>query len=145
MSTRRLIKGFTLIEMIITIAIIGILAAIAYPNYSQYVIDSRRSRAAGCVSEMAQYMERYYTTNQKYVTSGGSAPTLPTFECATQLSGHYTIAPSAVTASSFTLTATPLGGQEASDNKCGCALTLNQAGVRAVSAGCDKTAAVCWK
>ena len=58
--------GFTLIEVMIVVAVIGILAAIAYPSYQESVTKTRRSAAQGCLVEMAQFMERFYTTNMRY-------------------------------------------------------------------------------
>ena len=56
-------QGFTLIELMIVVAIIAIIAAIAYPSYINSVVKTKRAAAEGCVSEYANYMERYYTTN----------------------------------------------------------------------------------
>ena len=69
----RLEAGFTLIELMIVVVIIGILSAIAYPNYTQYVIDSRRATAAACLTQQAQVLERFFTTNLTYVGGDGDA------------------------------------------------------------------------
>jgi type IV pilus assembly protein PilE len=65
--------GVTLIELMVVMAIIGILAAIAYPNYHAYVIKSRRNDAQGALVSFANAMERYYTENYTYTgaASGG--------------------------------------------------------------------------
>src|SRR5690554_2337838 len=70
-------SGFTLIELMIVVAIVGILAAIAYPSYQRYVQDSRRSDARANLLQLAQFMERYYTANGRYVDGNGNAPALP--------------------------------------------------------------------
>lgn len=134
-------RGFTLIEMMITVAIIGILAAIAYPSYTEYTIKSRRTEAKSCLMELAQYMERLYATNASYLVNG-QAPTLPTLACTTSLSGHYALSFSGTpTRTSYTLQAVPQGVQASKDTKCG-TLTLNQAGVKTVSG--TGTVKECW-
>lgn len=59
-------SGFTLIEVMITVAIISVLAAIAYPSYRDYIDRSRRSEAQGILMESAQWMERFYAENYRY-------------------------------------------------------------------------------
>jgi type IV pilus assembly protein PilE len=136
--------GFTLIELMIVVAIIAILAAIAYPSYTNYVIKTRRVSAAACLSEYANYMERYYTTNMAYdKDSASKANTLPALDCASagQTGPYYGYAFDTLTASAFTLSATPQGSQVA-DTKCG-TLSLDQAGKRVASAS-STAAATCW-
>lgn len=60
-------RGVTLIELMVVVVIIGILGAIAYPSYQRYVARTHRTAAAACLSQFAQGMERYYTTNLSYV------------------------------------------------------------------------------
>lgn len=129
-------RGFTLIELMIAVAIIGILAAIAYPSYRDHVLRTHRTTAQGCLMELAQWMERFYTTNLRYdQTANGVAVALPQTQCRTDIAAHYTISFSEnPTATTFTLQAVPQGAQ-ASD-ACG-TLTLDQAGVRTpATAGC---------
>ena len=119
--------GFTLMELLIVIAILGIIAAIAIPNYSQYVMRSRRAQAASCLQEYAQYMERVYTTNLSYT----NATPLPVLGCSTEnlLNTFYTISAPTVAQKNYTLLATPIGTQLTADTTCG-KLQLTSTGAR---------------
>lgn len=130
-------QGFTLIELMIVVAVIAILAAIAYPSYQSHIIKTRRATAAACVIELAQFMEREYTTNQSYADA-----VLPNADtgCQNDLNGFYGIAfPSPPTATAFSITATAQGVQ-ANDTQCG-NLTINERGTKSVSvSGTDPSA-----
>lgn len=131
-------KGFTLIELMVTVAIIGILAAIVLPSYQTYVLRTHRVTAAACLSEIAQQMERYYTSNLTY--TGAAVPT-PT--CVNDVASRYGFAFAAgqPTASTYTINATPSGAQSG-DTLCG-TLSITQAGVKGVSG--TSSAAECWR
>jgi type IV pilus assembly protein PilE len=118
-------KGFSLIEIMIVVAIVGILASIAYPSYLQYVLRSWRVTASGCVLQLAQGMERRFTTSMSYV--GG----LPADDCSTEngMAARYTIGlAAAATANAYTIQAVPQGVQTA-DTQCG-TISINQIGAR---------------
>jgi len=131
-SRLRAAGGFTLIELMVTVAIIGILASIALPAYQEYVLRTHRAKAQACMSEYAQFMERYYTSNMSYVDAA------PLLGCATEggLNGRYTIAVADIAARTYTINATAIGSQ-LKDN-CG-NLSLDQAGAKTASG-----AGICW-
>lgn len=137
MQTNRLrTTGFTLIELMITVAIVGILAAIAYPSYQNQVLKTRRATAKGCLLELAQFMERFYTPTMSY-----AGATLPTTACRTDLASFYTFGYNgAVTATTYSIQAAPQGAQ-AGDTLCG-TLGINQVGTRTESG--TGTVADCW-
>ncbi len=135
--------GFTLVELTVVVAIVAILAAIAYPGYQGHVIRTRRAAAAVCMLEVAQFMERYYTTHLRYVDGAGAAPTIPALQCRTDLDGHYAIGlADGVVAEAYTVQAVPQGVQAARDTKCA-TLALNQQGTRR-EGGSAATAAECF-
>ena len=104
-------RGFTLIEMVIVVAIAGILAAIAFPSYQNSVRKSRRTNAEADLVQLSQFMERIYTENGSYMR-GGASPALP-FAVSPQdgSTTFYSLAITANTGNAFTLTATPIGPQ----------------------------------
>ncbi len=133
----RTANGFTLMELLIVVAIVGILAAIAYPSYREQVVRTRRATGTACLLEAAQFMERYYTTRMTFV---GANPALP---CQASMTAHYLIpAPAVATATAYTLTVVPQGAQAVADTKCG-TMGINQAGIKTES-GTATSAGDCW-
>ena len=137
--TKRLSAAFTLIELMITVAIIGILVSIAYPSYQDSIMKSRRVDAQGALLGFANAMERFYTVNNTYPAAG----TAGIYAATSPVSGgtaYYLLSIAASTASTYQLQAVSTGVQ--ATDKCG-TLTLNQAGVKTFS-GSGMTSADCW-
>jgi type IV pilus assembly protein PilE len=141
LSVLRMLKhnrGFTLVELMITTAIIGILAAIAYPSYTQYVLRANRADAVAILTESAQYMERYFTTNNTYVgaTVASVSAVSPKGATGTNIKYNISFVTNSLTANTFTLQVVPANGQTA-DTTCG-TMTLSQTGAQ------TPTTAGCW-
>jgi type IV pilus assembly protein PilE len=121
-------NGFTLIELIITVAIVGILASIAYPSYTNSLRKSNRSAAQSVLMDIAQRQSQYLVENRSYAASTSAVNvTVPS-----KVSSTYTITVtnSAGPPPSFTATATPIAGtNQVSDG----VLTINNTGTKTPS------------
>lgn len=123
-TTRK--AGFSLIELMVTVAIIGILAAIAYPAYTQYVVRSNRSTAQGHLLDIAQQQQQYLIDNRAYA---GAVADLNGMTTPGSVSKYYTIT---IVANggpppTFTITASPRAGtSQAGDGD----LTINNTGTK---------------
>jgi type IV pilus assembly protein PilE len=134
----RKVSGFSLVELMIVVVIIGILTAVAIPGYSSYVMRTNRAAARSCMLEYGQFMERYYTTNLTYA---GAAPGALGCASDANLNTRYTFTVGNLAQNTYTITATPIGPQLAKDTACA-TLTVNQAGTRTESGSSDVT--TCW-
>lgn len=131
--SRRKELGFTLMELLITVAIIGILASVAYPSYTDFVVRSNRSEAQRELMRFANLQEQVFVDRRAYATSmtglGQATAAIDTE------SGNYTISMQASTTSTFTLRAVAKNVQT---QDIGCTtLTVNQVGT--------KTPIACWE
>jgi len=108
---RSILYGFTLIELMITVAIVGILAAIAYPSYTQYMIRANRAAAQAEMMDIANRQEQFLLTDRSYAsktTLEASGYTLPS-DVSSKYS--YAVVTGTGTVPSYTLTFTPTGTQ----------------------------------
>lgn len=144
MQARRPSTGFTLIELMITVAVVAILAAIAYPAYQDQIRKSRRSAAQGVLLEVASREQQLFLDSRQYVAAADTAALAPpsnirvTVQANLLASYDFSVVTTAVANAvpTFTVTAVPKGAQ-ASD-KCG-TMTIDQATVKTAAANCGGT------
>ncbi len=131
-------RGFTLIEVMITVAIVGILAAVALPAYSGYVTRSRIIEATAKLSDYRVKMEQYYLDNRTYAGAGTACGVPdPTYVAGKD---YFLISCAGASATAFEATATGQGGMT------GFAYTINEADVRKTTAAPSTwtTSSTCW-
>ncbi|MCB1948191.1 MAG: type IV pilin protein [Burkholderiales bacterium] len=130
--------GFTLVELLVAVAIVGILTAVALPSYQNYVRDTNRSVAKAILYENAQFMEQFYTENNRYDQDlAGNAIVLPLIQSPRTGAIQYQISLQAIANTTFTLQAVPVGSMVG--DVCG-TLTLTNTGLQ----GAGGDVAACW-
>lgn len=113
MNINKKVAGFTLIELMITVAIVGILAAVALPSYNEYIRRGKRAEARAEVLRADGWLERYFTENNRYSNNAANTANsvFATRFANIPASGtaNYTVVLTAVTATTYAITAAPVG------------------------------------
>ena len=141
-GTPRAQLGFTLIELMITVAIAAILAAIAYPSYTQYIVRANRSAAQSFILNLANKQEQYMLDQRQYANT---LALLGYASTPADISKNYTVGDPAVnnaaTPPTYIITATAINNQLSRDGKCK-DLTIDQTGAKGITG--TGTVASCW-
>ncbi len=128
MKITRVLKrqhGFTLIELMITVAIVGILAAVAYPAYTQYMIRANRAAAQSEMMDIANRQQQFLLTNRSYASKAVLEASGYALPAGVSNKYSYAIVVGAGAVPTYTLTFTPSGAQASDGN-----LTINSEGVK---------------
>ena len=133
-------KGFTLIELMIVVAIVGILAAVALPAYQNYVIRTKRADATGALMAATNAMERHRANNFSYAGASAGGTFSASVPSDGTMAAYYTLT-LVVTGTTYTITATATGSQLNATGQADI-LTINQQGTKTWTAG--STAKSCW-
>lgn len=162
-SPKRQSRGFTLIEIMIVVVIIGILASIALPAYSSYIARGRRADARTQLLQAAQFMQRFYAANDRYdqdragnliLGTGVGMPNnlrvspadgtaIYQLNDTISAAGTYSSSASVASVSTFTLSMSPISGGVAAADPCGI-FTITSTGIKGVT-GATKSRDECWK
>jgi len=144
-SKRKAARGFTLIEMMITVAVIGILAAVAYPSYTKYIARAKRAAAMAFMQNVQSKEEQFMLNARSYFdvdnATAGKLWSDRSITVPADVAGSYTISVALVTGPppGYTITAVPKVPQSTNDAKCG-NLILDNTGAKSVSG----TGTDCW-
>ena len=141
-------RGFSLVELLITIAIVGVLAAIAYPSYTTYVRRANRTDATRTMMVDAQALQRCYSQNFSYVNSAAT-PCPVAAGTTTSPNGYYSIViamPAAgILAPSYSIKATPVAGKpQTADTQCATFTLLSTGQQTSATSGGTDTSQTCW-
>lgn len=141
-------KGFTLIELMIVVAILGIISAVVYPSYTEYTDQGRRANAQAAIMGLSSALERYYTVNNHYSNAADSgadtgAPAATLYVVDPTVTPFYTVTISAVgdadAAQTYTVQAAPTTGGLMVGDRCG-TMSITSTGVKGPATPTD-----CWR
>jgi len=145
---KRTADGYTLIEMLVVVTIIGLLTAVAVPSYRQYVLRAKRADATTALLRLAAMQERFYIQNNAYASNAEMAAAPPAgLGMSGTERGYYTLSiSSANLTTGYTATATvDAGGEQHDDSEC-VTFSITESGQRsaATGGGADNTER-CWR
>jgi len=137
------LAGFSLVELLVVLVIMGVLSAVALPGYTRYVQRGHRTEAMAALLESQHFMERYYSANGQYLSPANALPLLPQRLQGIPSQGtvRYQLSVREATLNSYVLQAVPEGSM--AGDVCG-SLTINQAGLRGVL-NSTRSVAECWR
>lgn len=146
-------KGFTLIELMITVVIVGILSVVAISSYSSYITKSNRSSARIQLLQVGQFIQRFYVANDNYAASRDGTPLLNSIPDSFKKAPSsgvplYSLSLSNVTETDFTINMIPIVGNKMERDECG-SFSINSLGVQSVllgsTVGSQDLRDKCWK
>ena len=135
--------GFSLVELLVVLVIMGVLSALALPGYTRYVQRGNRTEVMAALLEAQHFMERYYSANGQYLSPANAVPMLPQRLQGIPSQGtvRYQLSVREATANSYLLQAVPEGSM--AGDVCG-SLTINQTGLRGVL-NSTNSVSECWR
>ena len=147
-KTPAAMRGMTLIELMVVVAIIAIIFAFAFPSYDRYIVRTKRAVGQNVLVQVADRQQQFFMDNKRYAADltdlGFTAdPFIVDDNGSSTVAGDpdavYSVSLSNTSATTYTVTAAPLGGQLSRDTSCG-SLTITQAGAKGKSGSGDN----CW-
>ncbi len=138
MTKYRLARGFSLIELMIALAVVALLVGIAFPSYKNYILRSHRPDAIAALAQDQAILERCYAQNFAYNTACASLPAFPH----NSSQSYYSIALTNLSATTYTLVASAIGKQTA-DTNC-TSIRVDQANQKTASDSSGTSQASCW-
>ena len=136
-KTKSVASGFSLIEIMITLSIVGILAVVSMPHYTHYLVAAHRAQATGILTQLSAELEQYHIEHNAYTDA--DIKQLPVNVAAAKKAYQFVL--TQADGDDYTLTATPIGSQAKRDKDCG-TLSIDANGERHISGNGDVDA--CW-